>query len=80
MEDENYIEFLDDTEELRELVKIFNICSWTYHERFLVSKNIFEMKELLKANNFNIKKTITMMLEIAKIFVINYNSNLNKNN
>lgn len=80
MQDENYIEFLDGAEELKQLVNIFNLCTWTYHDRYFVSKNIFEMKELLKARNFNVKKSISLMLEIAKIFVINYNSNLNKNN
>lgn len=79
-DDENYIEFLEDDEELQELAYLFLIIPWEYSDNYLSGKQYYAMKDLLILFGYedNLKEIITLFLQITNIWVNNKHELLNK--
>lgn len=71
--DENYIEFLDNTEdyELREIVNIFNLSDFKYEDNIIIGKEYQPIKDLLELYEYNIKETLPFVLLMSKTYVSN---------
>jgi len=76
--DENYVEFLDDNNELSEIAYIFNLRNWEYSGDNLIGKNYDQLKDLLKWNGFNLKKTIPTILQMSRIYRYEVNNRKGK--
>ena len=74
---DNYVEFLDDNEELMELAYIFNLVDFEYMEGgFLKGKNYFQLKDLLKMYGYKKKNTLEIMLQMIRVYC--YEANRHK--